>query len=240
MEQNSGQNKNASFFEKNQNYLIAGVIAVILVGVVYFASTRGDDDGQQNQNQNQQQQEQSNQPQSGENPANGETNNNQNSGQNGQQEGSTTTGDVSAVGTLRVSDNPAKGNLMLESNRGKIYIATKRDYSGSVGKQVTLQASGDIKSFTFLGFKEAAGNIAQAPSQEDDKGGSNEPTGNVSFSGRFDKSDNSAKGNYQIVSGQTKVYLQSQRDYSALVGSDVNLNAQGSLKSFTGAVVTKK
>jgi hypothetical protein len=126
---------------------------------------------------------------------------------------------------------------MIQSDQGKIYIATKRDFSSLLGTNVTLEASGTINDFVFLGFAE---------SSDSDKGGERDQTppatktDNVSFSGQLQTSDNTANGNYQIVSGTTKVYLQTVHDYSAWIGADVDLSATGTLQSFTDATLTKK
>jgi hypothetical protein len=233
MDQNP-EGKNQNFFRKYQTSLILGVILVLVV--IYFATRpqAADNDNADNQNQEQ---------------TNNGSNSNENS--NGSQNptpppaptptGSTTTdaGNVSAVGTLKASDNATRGNLMVESDKGKIYIRTSRDQSALLGKQVTLQAQGTLNSFTFLGFKEGrvAGSETDTPPAV---GGGDTVPANVKVSGKLMASDNTARGNYLIDSASGKIYLKSVRDYSAWVGSDVNLQASGTLQSFTNAVLTKK
>lgn len=145
-------------------------------------------------------------------------------------------GNVAAAGTLKVSDNKAKGNYMVDSSKGKIYIATKRDFSSLVDKQVTLNAEGNLNNFKFIGFNESMGTDTTAMGGNPDQA----PATGVSFSGTLKTSDNGSMGNYVIVSGNTKVYLKTAHNYSAWVGTEVKLAATGTLKSFTNATVTKK
>jgi hypothetical protein len=226
-----GQNKKG-IFRNSQTYVVLGIIVIALI--IYF-STKGDKNQNNDQNsQNQSETDQNNQnntPDQSNNPDNG----NQNSQNNQNGQNNPVQGNVSASGTLRNSDTPARGNLIVDSPSGKIYISTSRDFSSQLDKQVTLQAQGTLKQFTFLGFAES--NVDTTA-----KGGAGEetPSGNVSFSGTLQNSDNTSRGNYVITSGNTKVYLQSSRDHSSLVGSEVNLSATGTINSFTNALVTKK
>lgn len=254
MEQNPSQNQNEGFFRKNQNYIIAAVIVVL--AIILFATSRGDDsanqDGQNDQNQEQ--------TEGGQNNENGEENQDEEqSDEQASEDGDAMEehdamegeGNVSARGTLRASDDATKGNLMLESDQGKIYVQTSRDFRGFIGKEVTLQAEGALDSFTFLGFKEG---VADGGAMED-KGGDNETDdkvieekpetgdtdgGEISLSGRLENSDNAERGNYVINSGEGKIYLKTVRDYAAWVGSDVMLTATGTIDNFSGAVLTKK
>jgi hypothetical protein len=50
-------------------------------------------------------------------------------------------------GTLKITDNPTKGNLMLATATASIYINTRRDYSSLVGKQVRISYDGTMQSF---------------------------------------------------------------------------------------------
>ncbi len=50
-------------------------------------------------------------------------------------------------GTLKTSDNQAKGNLMLQTKDRVIYIKTSRDFSSLIGKQVTVTYNGTLGSF---------------------------------------------------------------------------------------------
>ena len=51
-------------------------------------------------------------------------------------------------GTLKQSDNAAKGNLMISVDGHMVYIRTSRDYSGLVGKNVTVTYQGTMDNFT--------------------------------------------------------------------------------------------
>jgi hypothetical protein len=88
---------------------------------------------------------------------------NQPSGQNQQQQdtpspstqqnsGSTNAGQPSNTwtGTLRASDNKAKGNLMIMVDGHNLYINTSRDFSGLVGKEVNVSYTGTLDSFTLV------------------------------------------------------------------------------------------
>lgn len=50
-------------------------------------------------------------------------------------------------GTLQTSNNPAKGNLMLKTDKTVIYINTSRDYSELIGKAVLVNYEGNLDSF---------------------------------------------------------------------------------------------
>lgn len=213
--------------------LVTGLVllAIVLIGI-YFATRGGNDDENNNQeNQNQEQQQEQNQ---------GETPTPTPQPSNGDDTGDDVQGNVSVTGTLRESDNAARGNYMVESSRGKFYVSTSRDYSSRVGQEVTLQADGTVNSYTFLGFSgvtpdngngDDAGDVGGAPTEE--------PAAEVTFTGKLMQSDNADRGNYVIVSGATKVYLKTVRDYSAWVNENVTLTAEGTLNSFSGAVLNK-
>ncbi len=51
-------------------------------------------------------------------------------------------------GTLKTSDNSAKGNLMLVTPDHTIYIKTSRDFSSLIGKQVVVAYQGSLDGFT--------------------------------------------------------------------------------------------
>lgn len=239
MEQNQSQSE--GFWQKNRNYLIAA--AIVVLAIVYFASSGNNTTDEADNDQ--QTQEQAMQENEGNTDNEGEQNQeesapNQNQNQNGSQGASPdteTVGNVTAVGTLMQSDNPARGNLVLDSNRGKIYIATARDFTQFLGKQVTLEAQGTLNSFTFLGFTE--GGVGSAPVDEDAKGGDGE-AGMVVVTGKLETSDSESRGNYVIYSNQGKIYLKTVRDYTAWVGSNVELTAVGTIHSFTGARLMQK
>jgi hypothetical protein len=240
MAQDSGSQNQTGATPRSQ--IITGLVllAVVLVGI-YFA-TRSDDGSDNGGQNNQSGQEQTD----NQNPGN-----NQNPGQ--QPTDSTDdgdgeiTGDEIATGTLRNSDDAAKGNYMLESNRGKIYVRTSRDYSDKVGEQVSLRGTGSLNNFTFLGFS-GPGQVADGSTDGKgestdvgDVGGAPEETGDsqnsVTFTGVLRYSDANAYGNYMVVSGSTKVYLQSARNYNAWVGTKVTLDAVGTLDNFHTAIL---
>ena len=232
------QNENASFLDKNRNYLIAGIIVAVAV-VVYFAVSRKTPESEQTQNaaeqsamentnQNASQDENQNPPPS--------TNQNQTTLPSSPQSQPIEGNKINAVGTLRGSDDLNRGNLMVETSSGKIYVQTKRDFSSKIGKEVILSATGSMKSFVFLGFAETT-----KDSETSAIGGSNETAGAIAILGKLQKTDDETRGNYEIITGDDlKVYLQTAHDYSAWIGSEINLSAQGTIKSFTNAQLTKK
>ncbi|OGE79918.1 MAG: hypothetical protein A2660_00490 [Candidatus Doudnabacteria bacterium RIFCSPHIGHO2_01_FULL_45_18] len=230
MEPNSDQSANPGFLRKYQGSLI--IAAIVVVAIVIFVANRNG--GPENQNENEQTNEQTD-------------NTDQNEDQdNLRQNGSTdndgsaqSTGNVTAKGILMSSDDPIRGNLMLTSEASKIYIATVRDFSVLLQKQVTLQAEGDINNFKFLGFAEGQGLVSGTDTQAVG-GGDTLPVADVRFEGTFRTSDNVDRGNYMIVSGSTKVWLISVRDYSPLLGMEAVLTATGTIDSFTNATVVKK
>jgi hypothetical protein len=239
MANGESQNKNENFFQKYQNWVLAGL--VVLAIIVFFIirgqvshnnDQNNDNRGMEEQNQGQNSGDGQNSPTPTPNPTADQTPN--------PVPANSTAGNVSAVGTLKASDNASRGNLMVESSKGKIYVSTKRDYSAWIGKTVTLDAAGTLDSFKFLGFLEAKVAGASTSDNGADMGGAPEADTNVKFSGKLQTSPNASRGNYTIVSGNTVVYFKTVRDYSAWVGSDVTLSAQGSLNSFTHAVLMKK
>lgn len=240
MEEKAGsENKNMEFLQKNLWYIIAGIVVIIIVALAITSNRNKDAQKTAGGNQNNEQTASENtaNPQ----PQNQNTNTPQNVPANMAENLPvvTNSGNVSAIGTLKTSDNTAKANLMVESNKGKIYIATKRNFSSLLGQQVTLQAEGTINKFVFLGFAESStGSVAGTDTTA--KGGGEEVSGNVKFTGTLMNSDTTAKGNYTIASGNTKVYLKTVRDYSAWVGSQVELRATGTINSFTNAILNKK
>jgi hypothetical protein len=231
MEQGSGQNKNESVFNKYTNWVVGGllVIAVVVYFIVSSQSGTNPEDDSTDEN--------GEQTQNGTSPTPTPTPSKTPTPGSDSDDNGVAPGNVSATGTLLVSDNASRGNLMVDSNRGKIYIGTQRDFYSLIGKKVTLQADGSINSFKFLGFAEA---VAPAPTPGSDMGGAPDAESEVLVNGNLRVSDNTAKGNYVIVSNVGNVYLKTAHNYSAWVGSDVRLKAYGSLASFTGAIVTKK
>ncbi len=249
MDQNSSQNQNQSFFQKNQTYIIGAVIIIVVALIIYFAA-RGD----QNQNDTDDQAENQTTEESTDESVDQNTNETENQEENqdsmDDQPADTSddqapeSGNVTARGTLRASDAPEKGNLMIEgTSAGKVYLQTIRDYTALLDKEVDLEADGTIQSFVLLGLSQAE---ATTPPVASDDGGAvggakeEEPQRNVSFSGRLQNSDDTARGNFIITSSTTKVYLQTVRDYSGLLDQEVDLMASGTIQSFTNAVLTKK
>jgi len=53
-------------------------------------------------------------------------------------------------------------------------------------------------------------------------------------------SDNASKGKYMITVDGHKVYIHTSRDYSSLVGKEVNVSYQGTVDSFTLGDITAK
>lgn len=51
-------------------------------------------------------------------------------------------------GTLKVSDNSSKGNIMLVTSERNIYMHTSRDFSSLYGKEVKVTYDGTLKGFT--------------------------------------------------------------------------------------------
>lgn len=242
--------KGQSFVQQNRNPLIIAAIVIILL-VIYFATRGNTETGQQDQNSNQETSQNSNSNSEGDEskkPAEGSAMTSTSKPATPAASGDAMTGNVTVTGKLMTTDNAAKGNLMVASDKGNVYITTGRDYSSLVGQNVTLTADGTMTAFTLMDIK-AAGDVKGA-TDTTAKGGDTETTptpaikteemGDVKFSGKLDKSTDTSKGTYTITSGKTVVYLQSSRDYSAWVGSDVDLNAKGTIKEFSGATLVKK
>lgn len=227
MDQNLSQNQNRGLLQKYKNYLLGAGVIVVIVIVAIAAKTPNRQ--QQNEDQNQEQ-------------INGETediNTREQSNQNQTQTLNTPqTGNVSARGRLVLSDNPGRGNLMIKSDQGKIYISTRRDFRDWLEKEVTLVAAGTLHAFTFLGFEETMGTVAGGDGSA--IGGPVEEPGTVQLTGRLEQSDDQIKGKYLIVSGTDKIYLKSQRDYSAWLGSEVDLTGNGTVRSFVEARLSKR
>jgi hypothetical protein len=230
MEQASG-NKNDNREGWFRRYQVPLIVAAILVvtGIVIATTSNQNQNGENNQNNEQSSDQNQNPP-----PPAG------NQGQNQPTPAPTSAGgDVTARGTLKSSDNPSRGNLMVQTENSKIYVSTSRDFSGLIDQEVTLLASGNINDFVFLGFRESDRTIAGTDTTARGGAGNEMPSGDVNFTGTLKASDNISKGNYIIVSGKTKVYLKSVHDYSAWLNSEVNLTADGTLASFTNARLSK-
>jgi hypothetical protein len=72
---------------------------------------------------------------------------------------------------------------------------------------------------------------SSAPSATGQNTGTSTATGST-WQGTLQKSDNSAKGNYMLSVNSHIIYLNTSRDYSALVGKPVNVTYNGTLTSF--------
>ncbi len=180
MEQNNPQkNKNESFFQKNQNYIIAGVIVLLLI--IYFATQKpaNTEQAQEDQNTEQTSSDSTETPStetsdkkedekmsadSQEKKPETAMSSDKKAEEKPKTETKTesmektpeTSGNLTVSGTLMKSDNPSKGNLMVMKGASKYYVSTKRDFSAWTDKQVTLLADGTAKDYKFLGFKEAS------------------------------------------------------------------------------------
>lgn len=257
--------KNQSFAQQNKNTLIAVGIVIILL-IIYFTTRGNTQQGTQSDSGSEQSTEQqmSNESEEnkGETPAvkpeeikKSEDGKMADADKMDQKKDAmaTPTGNLEIGGTLQASDNAAKGNLMLASSHGPVYIHTSRDFSALQGKTVTAKVNGSISAFTLVDITANDGSKLKTTTDTSAKGGSTEAmpaapetkpettmTGSLHFSGKLDKSTDTAKGNYAIISGKTTVYIQTGKDYAAWIGSDVELTATGSLQSFTDAKITKK
>jgi hypothetical protein len=60
-------------------------------------------------------------------------------------------------GFLKTSNNPAKGNLMLQTSDRTIYIKTSRDYSSLLDKYVVVVYEGSYENFVLGNILEAKG-----------------------------------------------------------------------------------
>jgi uncharacterized protein (DUF1778 family) len=56
-------------------------------------------------------------------------------------------------GILKLSDNPQKGNLMLQTKERTIYIQTSRDFSTLIDKEVAATYDGSLESFVLGDIK---------------------------------------------------------------------------------------
>ena len=53
-------------------------------------------------------------------------------------------------GTLKASDTPTKGNLMLVMTDHTVYLRTSRDYSDLLDKEVNVEIDGDLEAFELV------------------------------------------------------------------------------------------
>ncbi len=119
MEQTPSQNKNLGMTPQNQNYLIAAGIIIVLA-IIFFVVNARNDEGTPEDNQAQNQQEEQ---VSGENTdQNGEETPSMEPTDSPDSEDSLA-GNVSAAGTLRVSDDSTRGNLMMGAIKARFISA---------------------------------------------------------------------------------------------------------------------
>lgn len=237
---NDTQKKTGGFFQDNKNALIVAAI-VIIVLAVYFSTRDKTTTGTQNDRKDTEQSEEmrdesSDSMKDEEKMADGDSMN----ADKGASKPTPTatpaaTSNVQFSGMLKMSQDASKGNYMVSSDRGIIYLQTSRDLSAWAGKNVIVNAEGNISQFSITDITPADG-MAMA-----DKGGANEMpdmanTPEVTFSGTLQKSAG-PKGNYSITNGKTVVQLQTSKDYSAWVGKTVVLTAQGTLQNFNHAMI---
>ena len=114
--------------QKNTQYIIGGIVILIIAGFFLFRTTPINDnvsppqDGQS-----------ADQPQDkAEDESLGNT-------QLGMMEG-----------VLKISDNLKKGNLMLVGSDRTTYVFTSRDYSSLLDKEVRLEIEGDLDNFILI------------------------------------------------------------------------------------------
>ena len=122
--------------EKTQKYVIGGIIVIALVAAWQFS--KKPDSPNINQSANQGEEQELNSPENV--GAEGEIAQ-PSENQAGENQGN------AWEGSLKLSDNPAKGNLLLMTKDRVIYIRTSRDYSALVDKEVKVTYEGTLESF---------------------------------------------------------------------------------------------
>jgi PBP1b-binding outer membrane lipoprotein LpoB len=82
----------------------------------------------------------------------------------------------------------------------------------------------------------------QSPSNNNTTQNPTPPSNNTNstWQGVLKTSDNSVRGNYMLILDKSLVYINTQRDYSALVGKQVNVKYSGSLENFKLEDITLK
>lgn len=110
--------------QKRHYYQIAaGIIILILIGWLIVKNSKSSNQTPQDQTTNNSQTQQS------------------------QQQNSPSQVGNSMTGTLKLSDNLSKGNLMLVSSGHTTYLFTSRDFSSLVGQEVTVTYEGTPADF---------------------------------------------------------------------------------------------
>jgi len=114
--------------QKNTQYIIGGIVILIIAGFFLFRTTPINDNvspPQDGQSADQPQDKTEDEP--GEN-----------------------TSLRIMEGIIKISDDLKKGNLMLVSPDRTTYIFTSRDYSNLLDKEVKLEIEGDLENFTLI------------------------------------------------------------------------------------------
>ena len=65
-------------------------------------------------------------------------------------------------------------------------------------------------------------------------------TGSNVWQGTLKASDNSKKGNLMLVTDKSTIYIYTSRDYSNLIGQQVNVSYEGTLNNFVLGDITPK
>ena len=231
--QPNSQKSSGGFFQDNKNALIVAAIVVIIIAV-YFATRDTAKVGVQDQKENTETSE--SMEADADKMADDAKMEGSDTAKQPKPKSDTTsqTGDaVTFTGTLMASTNPAKGNYVVDSNRGMVYIQSSRDMSALVGKAVKGSATGSITNFSNVMLTP----VDAAPDAMQDKGGSAEMPDmtakpEVTFSGILQESADKSKGTYSITSGNTVVYVMTSKNHADHVGKEVTLTAKGTLQAF--------
>ena len=127
---------NKNTLNKNNRAVVILLVIILLIGLGYYTNN--------NRQANQTKQGDSNSPSSQQNKA---ITNNEDATSQG--------GILTRMGTFMRTDNPNKGNFIIQTATSNFYIFTSRDYSSLLGKQVELTANGTTENFTLVDIVEA-------------------------------------------------------------------------------------
>ena len=120
--------------QNGKKYLPAAVIVLVIVvvaGIQYFKNQNSSPEQDKNQTPNEQQQSGDSQQGDEPEPANPEQ----------------------LTGTLKISDDLKRGNLMLATDERNIYVFTSRDYSALLDKPVIMEIDGSLDNFRLVDIK---------------------------------------------------------------------------------------
>ena len=106
---------------------------VIILGIIQAVKNRDSSDNQPNEASD----SQSNTP----------------SGNNRENDTPVPSGEQKLQGSLKISDDLRRGNLMLVTSERAIYLFTSRDYSSLLDKQVTVEIEGTLENFRLVDIK---------------------------------------------------------------------------------------